>query len=244
MDGVDILYPETELKFGDEEKLRGGAPVCCPNFGTAPTTGPYKGITLPRHGLVRDCRIENGRVVKGNPALHQMNPTLSLFADGWISAGFVFVHPWHHRVWVSAKTEVPAVSGAECMRHRVSLGTERIHDEDMPYSIGFHPYFATGGGDFILRYGDQGWSNYNIQIGTAFFVPRQGDEMFYVDTLRGVIAVTLDEGYNGYFIWTDRPDLYICVEPVRVGSGKQRYRMLGAGQRINCECSMIFTPRD
>lgn len=236
-DGSDIIFPEAEIDVRGETKLRGGAPVCCPNFGPAPTEGPYKGVTLPQHGLVRNCRIADGKVAKGNPAMWQQAPTLR--EDGWFHAGFVFTHPWSHEAWVAAKTEMPE-SGVHRMHHRISLGTESIHDVDMPYSIGFHPYFATEGNDLRLRCGDMSWTVREMAVGESIHVT-SGNVMVLEGTDR-TITVELTEGYNGFYVWTDRPDLYVCVEPVCLGNHKP-YRMLLPGDVVSCACTLTYSPQ-
>lgn len=239
-DGIDILFPETEFLFGIEKKLRGGAPVCCPNFGTAPNDGPYAGVQLPQHGLVRTSQMIGGRPAPGNRAMHQSPPTLN--EDGWISSNYHFMAPWIHEVWVSAKTELATKDRVQCMHHSILLRTEAIHEVRMPYSIGFHPYFATAGGAFSLHHGDRHWTVYNLDVDTPFFVPLQDDGAFFIDTFNGTTELKLNKGYNGFFVWTDRFDLYICVEPVCIGDGR-RYRMLDVGEEVRCACTMTFTPR-
>lgn len=240
-DETDILFPETQVRFGDKLKLRGGAPVCAPNFGTAPTDNRYRGAHLPKHGLVRLSRIENGKVIQGNPAIHQAAPALD--EEGWITAGFYYLHPWPFDVWVSAKSTSLAEDKVHCLEHRITLGTELIHDCDMPYSIGFHPYFATAGDAFSLHYGDKDWSVYDLKVDEPFFVQHRYGERFVVATSHGNTEIELTNGYNGYFVWTDKPDQYICVEPVCVGYGK-RYQMLDAGGMADCKCILRYTPKD
>ncbi len=239
-EGTDILFPETQLQFGNKLKLRGGAPVCAPNFDTAPTDGPYAGIHLPKHGLVRDCRITDGKRSEQNTCFHQSAPQID--EDGWLSAGFMFTNPWSFDVWVSAKSTSLDEDKVHCLEHRITLGTELIHDCDMPYSIGFHPYFATAGDAFSLHYGNKSWSVYDLKVNEPLFVRHQYGERFIIATSHGSTEIELTSGYNGYFVWTDKPDHYICVEPVRVGYDKQ-YRILSAGKWVDCECGLKYTPK-
>ena len=155
-DGTDIFFPEAIIVMQGEEKQRGGAPVCAPNFGPAPTDGPYKGIHLPNHGLVRLCTLEEGNPNHNNPCFHQELPKFG--EDGWMHTSFIFNVPWSCEVWVGAKTDKP-IMGMHRLRHRISLIPESIHDFDMPYSLGFHPYLATGGGQFVLSCGDEAWNS-------------------------------------------------------------------------------------
>lgn len=233
-DGSNILFPEMDIKFGKEKKRRGGAPVCCPNFGNAPTDGPYEGVVLPKHGLVRTCnRTEEGGIAPGNRSMYQDGPEVT--EDGWTQNHYLFQYPCFHEVWVLAKLMNQA------LYHRIWLGTEAIHDINMPYSIGFHPYFATAGGGFKLRQGDNEWRNEDIEVDEPFFVPTRGP-LFDIVTQSFIVQIEILRGYTGFYVWTDRPDLYICVEPVRVHP-IDRYLVLEAGGVSSCECRMTYTPR-
>ena len=238
-DGSNILFPEVEIKFGKEKKLRGGAPVCCPNFGNAPTDGPYKGITLPKHGLVRTCNQTKDRsIAPDNRSMYQDGPEVT--EDGWTQNHYIFQYPCFHEVWVSAKLgKSPLLN--EQMHHRISLGTESIHDIDMPYSIGFHPYFATAGGNFLLRHGGESWKSRDLAVDDPFYVPACGP-LFDIVTQNFSVQIEILRGYTGFYVWTDRPDIYICVEPVRVDP-EDRYMVLPAGEASICECLMTYSKR-
>ncbi len=148
-DGINILFPEQELAFGQEIKLRGGAPVCVPNFGDAPTGGLYQGIRLPKHGLVRDCRKVNGIRTIENRAFAQSEPTIS---NDWTVSNFIFDTPWSFEAVVAMKLELDSISGNQDLRHRI-LMSDILGDSGIPYSIGFHPYFATYGDAWSMHHG-------------------------------------------------------------------------------------------
>jgi len=232
-DGSNIFFPETEIKFGKEKKLRGGAPVCCPNFGSAPTDGPYEGITLPKHGLVRTSDTKEAQGVLDHTGPEETE-------DGWTQNHYIFQYPCFHEVWVSAKIGKSPLRN-EQMHHRISLGTETIHDVDMPYSIGFHPYFATAGGKFLLRHGGESWKSRDLAVDEPFYVPARGP-LFDIVTQSFSVQIEILRGYTGFYVWTDRPDLYICVEPVRVNP-EDRYLILPAGEAAICECLMTYSTR-
>jgi len=239
-DETDILFPETQLQLGDILKLRGGAPVCAPNFGTAPTDNRYRHAHLPKHGLVRLSRIENGEVIQGNPAIHQTLPALD--EEGWITAGFYYTHPWPFDVWVSARSTSCDKDNVQHLEHRITLGTELIHDCDIPYSIGFHPYFATAGKTFSLHYGNRRWNTEDLDVDEPFYVPcRDEDKCFLIRTAHGNIEIELKCGYDGFYVWTDKPDKYICVEPVCVGYKPISHLILPAGGMADCKCTLRYT---
>lgn len=235
--GIDILHPEIEQMFGGCSKLRGGAPVCAPNFGDAPKGGPYRRTRLPKHGLVRDCLIENGKKPRKNKATRQSGPHQS--ADGWVSTGFQFNHPWPHTVQVSAQEEQSlAIHGETYLRHRIAITPDVV----MPCSIGFHPYFATQGETFSLHYYERRWKMDEIPVNEAFFVQGQPNERFVVSTCHGYVEMELHGGYNGYYVWTNDPSSYICVEPVCIGCGLG-FRMVDPGETLECACSLKYFPK-
>lgn len=235
-DGTDIFYPEGEVIVNGEKKQRGGAPACCPNFGTAPTDGPYAGISLRQHGLVRDATVNRGCPGPNNKADLQFAPVRE--DDGYLGADFIFEEPWQHRARVMAKDYHLERQGIYGLSHHILLKAKVA----MPYSIGFHPYFATAGGPFVLRNPGEDWHSEDLEVDKPFFTVRRLHGAFEIDLSHGTIELLVEEGYTDYCIWTDRPDLYICVEPVRVHH-ERRYLMLDAGEIQNCQCKITYTPK-
>ncbi|MCU0678580.1 MAG: hypothetical protein MUF19_03290 [Candidatus Pacebacteria bacterium] len=180
-------------------------------------------------------------MARGNPAFHQWGPMQDV--GGRVSAGFLFVHPWSHEVLVSAHVSPATENDAVIMSHRISVGTETIHDETMPCSVGFHPYFATAGDEFTLHYDDQDWSVHNLTVDEAFYIPREHEKKFEIKMSYGDIEIELLRDYNGFYVWTDEPSKYVCVEPVCTGDYGKRYRVLNAGEILHCSCNIKFTPR-
>lgn len=238
-EGKNILFPQTELVSGHGVKERGGAHVCSPIFGTVPTDGPYKGVTLPQHGLVRDSIIIDGKPAAGNRAHNQSGP--DLVNGDWTVTRFGYMYPYPHRVWVAAKEVTPSSKGSQHLKHRLGISTGDVFDLDMPYSLGFHPYFATHGENFELRHGEQNWNKEDIHVDKPFFVPHQPGTPFALMLEDAIIHVHITAGYNGFYVWTDRPDLYVCIEPVCVGTNT-RYQMLQPGGSMACECSIRYAP--
>ena len=234
--GTGIFYPEGNVTVGGKTKLRGGAPVCCPNFGIAPTDGPYAGISLPQHGLIRDATVNRGRVGPNNRADLQFTPARE--DDDYLGADFIFKEPWRHRVRIMAKDYQPQQQEIYGLSHCILLEAE----VEMPYSIGFHPYFATAGGPFVLRNPGEEWRSENLEVNKPFFTKRRLQGAFEIELTHGTIELQIKEGYTDYCIWTDRPDLYICVEPVRVDH-ERRYLMLDAGEIQTCRCTIKYTPK-
>lgn len=233
-DGTPILYPEATLDVGGKRALRGGAPVCCPIFGTMPSGGPYEGITMPKHGLVRHCHGEPYGTGEGeSPAITQFGPAED--EQGWLYTDFDFSRPWRHHAMVSINVRSPN-SYTNVMHHSIRLRAE----EEMPYSIGFHPYFPTAGKRFVIEHAGRELWREDIVPGDARFFCYTPGEPIFVRLAQGRVDIDFTSGYNGFYIWTDRPDLYICVEPVRVHV-EHRYLTLEAGGQVNCDCTLTHT---
>lgn len=232
--GKDILFPETKIEFATQIRWRGGAPTICPNFGSIPTDGIYQDIYLPSHGLVRNCRIENGMPAEDNTASQQVGPITD--AEGWTKTNFVFTKPWAHEVAVAVQEE-SLEDGATVLHHQISLTSK--HNADIPYSLGFHPYFATQGQDFTLQTGDRIWKSEIIPRDKLIYTPAIIGSEFVLQMAHGQIKVVLTDGYNGFVFWTDRPDLYICVEPVCM-TDQQKHHLLPAGETITCTSTVTF----
>lgn len=233
--GKDILFPETKIEFATQTRWRGGAPTICPNFGSIPTSGVYQDIYLPSHGLVRNCRIENGVPVEDNTATYQDGPTVD--SDNWTKTNFAFAMPWQHEVTVAAKEE-SGEDTAAVLHHQISLTSK--HNTDIPYSLGFHPYFATQGQDFTLQIADRVWKREIVPRDKLIYIPATLGSEFILKIEQRTITITLTGGYDGFVFWTDRPDLYICVEPVCMTS-EQKHHLLPAGESITCSSTITFT---
>ena len=232
--GKDILFPETKIDFAMQTRWRGGAPTCCPNFGAIPIDGVYQDVYLPSHGLVRNCRIEDGKPAEDNRAASQDGPAVDV--DGWTKTNFVFTLPWPHEVTVAAQEESKEDT-AKVLHHQISLTSK--HNADIPYSLGFHPYFATQGQDFTLQIEDRVWKREIVPRDKLIYIPATLGSEFILRIEQRTITITLTGGFDGFVFWTDRPDLYICVEPVCMTS-EQKHHLLPSGETITCSCITTF----
>lgn len=233
----ELIFPEQKVLVDDRMKTRGGAHVCMP-FGKAPTEGPYEGIELPSHGLVRDCRVdEYYRPLPGNLATWQTGPDCD--ADGWITTKFEFKYPWTHQVQVGA-----GLSRRKKWSHKLRLRNTSL-EKAMPYSLGLHPYFTTGGKDFTLRCGDVYMPGRHLPTNDPqLFRVNDKNSSFFLTLAHGMIRVNIrPEGYSHFCIWTDRPDLYVCIEPVLTDPDK-RYLMLEPGEQVSCACVVKYYPHE
>lgn len=215
----DILFPEQKIELHGVQKLRGGAQVCSPIFGDMPTTIDYSGITLPKHGLMRTGASYSTR----------FRHTKNSGADSLI---FTYEHPWPHQVAVSA-TISPT---GDALTHTI-IASDRGEDQ-VPLSIGFHPYFATKGKAFTIINGTTEISSTSIETDKPFFIECTDNKKVLLKFSGGhIIEMTLVAGYERCCIWTDALEKYICIEPVMGGAGQ--YKFLHHGDvPLVCTCAL------
>lgn len=213
--GESILYPERTVLIGEKQKVRGGAFVCCPIFGAVPQDNAYEGVVLPQHGLVRqhpylgrDCRFHNG------------------VAQSMMS----FDEPWQHTVLASTRIS----RDGERLTHTIRVtNNER---SPMPISLGFHPYFKTGGKRFEIRHGDRTVRSKNVAHNTPLFIPlHRGKKVVTLSANGRLIALTMT-GYTHVCVWTDNISEYICVEPVMRAVQGGHVKLKGnTSMSVSCE---------
>jgi galactose mutarotase-like enzyme len=89
------------------------------------------------------------------------------------------------------------------------------NQNQMPLSLGFHPYFKTFGSDF--SYEIAGHTTHKQEIGAditdSAFAPLVNGESARLTTKQGSLTIT-PEGYDEYCLWTDNIDKYFCIEPI------------------------------
>ncbi len=214
-----VLFPEQKIELGGAQKLRGGAPVCAPIFGDMPTTADYTGVTLPKHGLLRTGTSYSTRF------RHTKN-------DGADSLIFTYEHPWPHQVQVSVTTS----PSGNTLTHTV-IASDRGADQ-VPLSIGFHPYFATKGKPFTIINGETEITSTAIETDAPFFIEcAESKKVLLKFTTGYIVEIALEAGYERCCIWTDSILNYICIEPVMGGEGQ--YKFLHHGDvPLVCTCTM------
>ncbi|MFA7302348.1 MAG: hypothetical protein WC030_01195 [Candidatus Paceibacterota bacterium] len=241
--GEELLFPQGQITIGGQQKLRGGAHVCAPIFGTQPKTSPYEGVNLPQHGLVR---------VSGSSATQRAFSSLGGFECRVFSFDANEVFPWSHEVLVKVSED----DFGNTLHHELAVGDTGLdrHGRPMPLSMGVHPYFATRGQPFEVGVThEDGIRNLHcaeLAAGKSVYIPRNGFWM-QVD-LRcsgGVVMVSIaaernfEGGYTGINLWSDSFDRYLCIEPVlgRDRDGKPDPVYLEPGEGCTCRCSFKFS---
>jgi hypothetical protein len=210
-----IIYPERKEVIGGTTKDRGGAYVCSPIFGSVPKTERYHDINLPRHGLVRQ---------------HETQARVTQINMGGLISNLAFKEPWQHQVSLS----VLVSNDGKNLRHTVQVRND--DGQAMPLSLGFHPYFSTNGRPFEIRHGGDGQRirSRDIKLAVPLFITLGRKKTVSLCVNGALIFLTM-QGYTHICIWTDNPEKYICVEPVRRHSqGGDLLLEKGKTQKVSC----------
>jgi galactose mutarotase-like enzyme len=236
--GIPLLFPEQTLLINGEEKLRGGAPVCCPLFGKMPDTPAYAGIDLPQHGLVR---LGN----KHTNISHTSQRTIGTMLDSYDHYEHYQVwyeKPWKHSAIIVFKTANNDMFLSHMLGIRLSTAKTFCQ---MPYSFCLHPYFDTKGEVFTIQIHDRVIHSNMIQEGISELIPLTGtlNRKVFIHLTHGIITIDLftADRYSHICIWTDCVNKYICVEPV-LWHEKQLYLYKGH-EEIFAHCYLHFRPK-
>ncbi len=211
-----VIYPRQNLIIDGELKSRGGAPLCCPIFGTQPDTSDYAGIDLPQHGQVRGGSKHPIRT--DVPSLPYTQLSLSFF------------EPWIYGLKIFAGT---SLSGST-LTYKFEVFRPHTADKPMPISFGWHPYFATYGENFSITCGDFHHDNDSLHEGNAVFTDEHDGKTASLRIGKRNITLRADGAFERFCIWTDDASKYICIEPVHGGNGE--YSFLEAGRNIEAAC--------
>jgi len=238
--GLDLLHPQEEVVVGGANKLRGGAPVCCPVFGDMPISNRYVDANLPKHGLVRI-------VYKLNPKQVFYHLSQDFDTDGAVTKESFYgnfamreIFPWMHTV----KITVSAV-GENSLSHAIRVRRSRKCRNGflMPLSMGLHPYFSTKGRPFSIRSESKSvaLSDRDIECDRPIFIKLESGDNMLVRLGHGTIKLAISGGTeNMFYIWTDYRMKYICVEPVY--AARDMPWLLFPGDVYEGRCVMSFEP--
>lgn len=200
--GQDIFFPKQELGG----KLRGGAHGCAPVFGEVPTSlHDWAGYKLPRHGTFR---IEAAEASLGTQYLYSGSTCTTKHYEPTPNYQFSYIVEEEFR---ELKTDEMGCL-EYILRVKRDYGCEA--DNLMPVSLGWHPYFATHGNDFVV------WVNSRPQIReTDTTDPAIVFEFFGASNI--VVLETKKHtfqfeffGASNVVVWSDDKTRYICIEAV------------------------------
>jgi galactose mutarotase-like enzyme len=115
-------------------------------------------------------------------------------------------------------------------------------EEDMPYSLGFHPYFNTFGSDFSYKIAGHATHKQEVpqDITNSAFAPLIPSESATLTTRKGTLII-IPEGYDQYCLWTDNINSYFCIEPIfQYREYGLRGTLLKKGQSHETSVTLLF----
>jgi galactose mutarotase-like enzyme len=221
VNGVALIYPEQVV----DTEQRGGIPLCAPMFSVQQR--PVNGCHLPLHGLLM---------------YEETGETTELTAgDTWTST---LTFPASDAFAWDFSVHLKVILGERALSQELIVlrSPTCTNTQEMPLSLGLHPYFSTFGKDF----------SYNVS-GTTITKQQVGEDIINSDfasigpailqTIAGTITI-LPTGYDEYCLWTDDIDKYFCIEPI------YQYREFGLsgtglqpGEKTEVGCRIEFTPK-
>jgi len=226
--GKELIYVSPKAIFSTDKAIRGGIPICFPQFGAG---------KLPQHGFVRN----NPWIVVGtnNPSPNEVSITLR-FEDNEKHQGI-----WNNSFTAEIETKITFDSEKSKSIFRQNFSVTNNNDKDpFDFTAALHTYFAINDIHKIsvsplndLSYFNKVKNSDEKQIDKALNITGETDRIYY----NAPDTVVISEDGNEIFvekknfsdfvvwnIWVDKckdiadlhPDSwkkYICVEATQVG---------------------------
>ncbi len=208
VDETSVLTPVTlEASVADS---RGGIPLCIPMFSTQQRE--VRGSHLPLHGIL--MYEPQGEIT----ALCEGQRWEEVFSFG---ANESFAWKW------SVGLQVVLEQNTLTCSLTITRDANCSNEAEMPYSIGFHPYFNTFGADFSYKIDGHTTCKQEVSkdITNSAFAPLVQDESATLTTSKGTLTIT-PQGYDEYCLWTDNINSYFCIEPI---FQYREYGLIGTG---------------
>jgi len=190
-----VIEPVHEHPSGE---TRGGIPLCVPQFSVQQRE--VSGCNLPIHGLL--MYSDHGTVTHNTET-----DTVTIVSDFPATETFAWAH--------SVTTHITETSDSLSYDIMIQRSVDCTRPDQMPISLGFHPYFATHAKDFSFSIGDQTWTKNTLpkNIIDSAFHPNSPGTIATLQTSAHTITMT-NTGFDEYCIWTDDAAKYICIEPI------------------------------
>lgn len=222
VEGIDLLYPLQEANL----EMRGGAPMCAPMFSVQQR--PVAGCSLPIHGILM---YQNDAAI----TFDEETNTWSAVTTHKAAKNFA---------WDFMATTHIAIN-RDSLEHRfvIERSANCQNPNEMPLSLGFHPYFSTFGEDFSYIINDIETEKKGVpeNIIDSDFAELVEGKAAVLRTAAGTLTIT-PTGYGEYCLWTDNIDHYFCIEPI------YQYREFGlpktglqAGEIKEVSTTLTFT---
>lgn len=196
VDGVPVLFPFNYQQYTlqDRENRRGGAPSCAPLFGVLSEEMRKPGLDMRIHGLVM------GSDGKRNIDEHTAQWSVVHYADQQFA--------WDCLI------NIDVAEGNNSLTHTLLLQRSDTctNTNFMPYSLGFHPYFATHG-QLVRAFVENAEVDLSdpTRLKNSIIVP--GGMNAQIHTTAGCIDIAAT-GNDEWCVWSDDVSRYICIEPI------------------------------
>ncbi|MCK5332480.1 hypothetical protein KAJ41_01290 [Candidatus Parcubacteria bacterium] len=206
---VETLYMDYERLNDPDKSDRGGVPTLFPMAGPKTKEGPFS--KLKQHGFARDLpweikKNENGEFVE---VLKSNNETKEIYP---------------HDFELKMRSEIDESGGVTLTQEVENKG-----DNEMPVSMGLHPYFNVPEGDKEnIKFDFDGGKDIEGKIKKWLTLDKQdenysafleridnpGEEMKIDIPGVGTIKMDMSKEYEKVWIWTERDKNFICIEPI------------------------------
>ncbi|MEO5635238.1 MAG: hypothetical protein ABIS26_00990 [Candidatus Paceibacterota bacterium] len=212
--GTEILYFDQATFLDPSKSVKGGIPILFPNAGPAhqnsQTTNNFP--ALAKHGFAREKKWRGNKWRNGFQE--------DLLSDEDTKKAF----PYDFKLSLSGQF---TSDGFFTILQNVE---NREQDQELPISIGLHPYFRVPGGDksgikFEFEGGEdaeEGVTDWANGVSISIENPKIKDKdaiMKIVIPQFGIITMDVSPLYKRIWIWSLPGKDFICVEPVMRDSG-------------------------
>ncbi len=205
--GVEILYMDDESFVNCAKNVRGGIPILFPMAGPKTNEGPFSNPNFKQHGLARNSSDWENEEIKKNEfteILESNDETKKVF-------------PYDFILKMKAKIEDDGSI-------TISQEVENKGDNEMPISMGLHPYFNVPEGEKEkIKFDFDGGKNIEKEI-KEWIEKGDGDFLKRIDNPKeeikitipgiGTIKMNISEEYEKIWIWMLPDQNFICIEPV------------------------------
>lgn len=213
-DGKNILFPSQRIG----NVLRGGCPYMGPVFGEVPEKTEWKGVTLPRHGLLRETHEAEVVSVTTDKYGNQNYERSFHSRPGY---------PWSFTTKVSHR-EVTEPEGQLSSIHGLMFKRSSVCDTKgmMSLSFGAHPYFIVEKGGYTIHL-DGELIEVDKDLTKAQVIPISiSSKIVFSSGARKIVITGVH--FTELLIWTDSGG-YICLELVK---GFSNTVLLRPGQSV------------
>lgn len=220
--GLNLFFKEQDVQIDGELCRRGGVPFSCTTFSQLPGAEPIQ---------------SSSNCIETKHSTHEPE-------EGFESGEHfqsTFLEPWKHEVTVTLMRKKDNTA----LKHTLSVqALERFagFTPFTPVYLWIHPYFATFGKPFQIKYGNLFYSSHDGRdFNNPITIRSINDEPLFLRMGHGTIGISFKGGkYTHFCIWSDCSSKYICIAPTL---GFENSCTLRTHETILGTCEMIYIPR-